>query len=57
MRKDLSDSDVLALTQWACARVYGAFGSGSGSGLGSLGGMEGKGEIGEVEVTVGVVRG
>lgn len=55
MRKDLSDSDVLALTQWACARVHGAFGSASG--LGSLGSMEGKGEIGEVEVTVGVVRG
>ncbi|KAL4072309.1 hypothetical protein J3A83DRAFT_4092993 [Scleroderma citrinum] len=51
VRKDLSDSDVLALTQWACARVHGAFGSGPGS-------FDcGKGEIGEVEVTVGVVRG
>ena len=55
MRKDLSDSDVLALTQWASERVRGAFGSGSG--FGSLGTREGKGEIGEVEVTVGVVRG
>ena len=45
MRKDLSDSDVLALTQWASERVHGAFGSGSGSG--SLGTREGKGEIGE----------
>ncbi|KAL4067465.1 hypothetical protein V8B97DRAFT_2061682 [Scleroderma yunnanense] len=51
VRKDLSDSDVLALTQWACARVHGAFGSGPGS-------LDcGKSEIGEVEVTVGVVRG
>ncbi|KAF9225031.1 hypothetical protein BS17DRAFT_61992 [Gyrodon lividus] len=43
VRSSVADADVLALTQWASARVRVAFGK--------------EGEGGEVEVTVGVVRG
>ncbi|KIK95824.1 hypothetical protein PAXRUDRAFT_826640 [Paxillus rubicundulus Ve08.2h10] len=42
VRSSLADADVLALTQWASARVLMAFGK--------------DGKSGEVEVTVGVVR-
>ncbi|KAG6329964.1 hypothetical protein ID866_9123 [Astraeus odoratus] len=48
VHKDLPDSDILVLTQWASSRVYGAFGYGLGK--------AGQSEVGEVEVTVGVVR-
>ncbi|KAF9237166.1 hypothetical protein BU15DRAFT_49156 [Melanogaster broomeanus] len=41
----LADTDILRLTQWASARARAAFAKG------------GSGESGEVEVTVGVVRG
>ncbi|KIO01554.1 hypothetical protein M404DRAFT_1002978 [Pisolithus tinctorius Marx 270] len=54
VRKDLPDSEVLALTQWASSRVYGAFGY---IGSGSLGTNDRRSEISGVEVTVGVVRG
>ncbi|KAI6020290.1 hypothetical protein BKA83DRAFT_4298838 [Pisolithus microcarpus] len=53
VRKGLPDKEVLALTQWASSRVYGAFGYGSGS----LGTNDRRSEISGVEVTVGVVRG
>ncbi|KAI6111651.1 hypothetical protein EDD16DRAFT_1607300 [Pisolithus croceorrhizus] len=53
VRKDLPDLEVLALTQWASSRVYGAFGYGSGT----LGTNDRRSEISGVEVTVGVVRG
>ncbi|KAI6126563.1 hypothetical protein F5141DRAFT_1081741 [Pisolithus sp. B1] len=45
VRKDLPDLEVLALTQWASSRVYGAFGYGSGT----LGTNDRRSEISGVE--------
>ncbi|KAH7883113.1 hypothetical protein F5I97DRAFT_1831931 [Phlebopus sp. FC_14] len=48
VHRDLADTDMLALTQWASTRVYNAFSkAGSGKEI----------ETGAVEVTVGVIRG